>query len=352
MQYLIVGQGLAGTMLAHQFLKTGKTFKIIDPGVNESSRVAAGIMNPIVFRRVTKSWMVDQCLPEAVRQYRELEELLGVRFLFEREIRRAFSSEQEKEWWEQKSALEEFNGYIDSPGSATPPPTYLKAPFGNEMVHRVHYVETKMFIDTNRSFFKEKGVLLEDTFDYDCITDEGCLLDGIRFDKIIFCEGYQSRKNPFFSYLPVNATKGQILDLEIPLVTNRSEVLNRKCFVLPLENGAFKAGATYEWDSPDTLITEAARKELEEKIAGLIDAPFSVTGQEAGVRPTTDDRRPLLGCHPERDDLYFFNGLGTKGYLLAPYFAGEIFLSVTENKPVLKDADLVRFAKRRNLKNS
>ena len=56
----------------------------------------------------------------------------------------------------------------------------------------------------------------------------------------------------------------------------------------------------------------------------MSDADVEVLEHEVGIRPTVIDRRPLLGKHPEFDNILIFNGLGTKGVMLAPYFAQHL----------------------------
>jgi len=343
MNYLIVGQGLAGSLLAHRLEEQAISFKLIDSGINESSRVAAGIINPIVFRRVTKSWMVDEAMDEAIRYYFHLEKKLGVNFLFSRTIRRAFSSQQEIDFWKKKSQTLEFEKYISHPDETTEIPDYLNAPFGNGLVNSVYYVETKAFVDANTTYFKNKGVLIQSEFDYTLINENGCDIDGEHFDRIVFCEGYRGIQNPFFKGLPLTATKGQLLDLKIKGEVNKQEILNRKCFILQMEDGSFKSGATYEWDSPNTTITDKAKKDLSDNIKQLINLAFEITGQEAGVRPTTIDRRPLMGGHKEHKRLYIFNGLGAKGYLLAPLLSKMMIDFLIHSNPIAQEMSINRF---------
>ena len=75
--YIIVGQGLAGTLLAHELYRQKKTFLVYDdPKQPKASEVAAGLINPVVFRRMTKSWMLDDAFPILESTYRQLEDLL------------------------------------------------------------------------------------------------------------------------------------------------------------------------------------------------------------------------------------------------------------------------------------
>jgi glycine oxidase len=343
MKYLIVGQGLAGSLIAHRMEELNLSYKIIDAGVNESSRIAAGIINPIVFRRVTKSWRVDEFMPELVAFYTFLEKKLDTSFFFSRKMRRAFSSEQEIESWVKKAEQEEFKSYISHPDSEQFIPSYLNAKLGNALVNQVYYVETKAFLDANRSYFKEHGKLIEQEFEYSSVTDNSCVVNGEKFDRVVFCQGYKNSENPYFNYLPLDPTKGQVLNLTVDGIENRNEILNRKCFLLPLEDGTFKSGATYEWQTPNTILTEEAKSELTEHVRNLISLDFTVTGQEAGVRPTTRDRRPLIGRHPKYNQLYIFNGLGAKGYMLAPLLSKEFVVALVDNSPIDKECSIERF---------
>lgn len=346
MKYLIVGQGLAGTMLAHSFEALGVQYRIVDSGVNVSSRVAAGIMNPIVFRRVTKSWMVDNCLPFAVECYRKLEQAQAAKFLYARQIRRVFPTEQERSWWEEKRMDSQFANYLSAPVSNEDTPDYLAARCGSALIQQAYYVDTNVFLDAQRNFFRQNGKLIEAEFTFEGIGESYCDFAGERFDQVVFCEGYQGMNNAYFNYLPLHATKGQVLNLSLAHQVNPTEIMNRKCFVLPLEEGGFKAGATYEWNSPNTELTEAARLELAEKVEQLIQVPFEITGQQAGIRPTVDDRRPLLGTHPTHAHLHIFNGLGTKGYLLAPLMAQWMANYLIKNEQLPEEVSISRFHKK------
>lgn len=48
--------------------------------------------------------------------------------------------------------------------------------------------------------------------------------------------------------------------------------------------------------------------------------PYNVVEHKAGVRPSVSDRRPVLGPCKDYEQLVVFNGLGTKGVSLAPFF--------------------------------
>ena len=81
--YIIVGQGLAGSILALTLLKKGKSVVVIDNATqNTASKIAAGLYNPVVFKRLVKSWLADDLLPYMDEFYPEMEKLLGAEFYF------------------------------------------------------------------------------------------------------------------------------------------------------------------------------------------------------------------------------------------------------------------------------
>ena len=77
-KFLIIGGGLAGSSLAHHLLQRNQSVQIIDGGENHSTRVAAGMVNPLVFRRTTLSWRAADFLQYSWDFYKSLERLLNI----------------------------------------------------------------------------------------------------------------------------------------------------------------------------------------------------------------------------------------------------------------------------------
>ena len=335
----IIGQGVAGTLLAFELEKRGIDFHIFDQGQNHSSAIAAGIMNPVVFRRLTKTWMVDDCWDLAIDTYLALEDKLGVQFLHAKPMRRLFASEQEFGYWEDKTKRPDFQKYIAQFPENDVCPDYANNTHGNGLVKTVYHVDVQVFLSATRAFFEEKQKISIKDVDYFEILEA---LQNQQFDAVVFCQGYKNFENPFFQKLPVQTTKGQILTIKNDAISEL-ELLNRKCFLLPLGNQLFRVGATYEWENTSLETTEEARNQIVEKLSSLIQLPFEVLAQHAGIRPTSPDRRPILGEHPEYRNMYVLNGLGTKGYLLAPWCVEHLCKHVLENQPLLEEVDLKRF---------
>jgi glycine/D-amino acid oxidase-like deaminating enzyme len=112
-------------------------------------------------------------------------------------------------------------------------------------------------------------------------------------------------------------------------------------------NGFFKVGATYNWKDKTDLPTEEGKKELVERIKEIINCDFEIVSHFGGVRPTVRDRRPIIGTHNKYPSLHILNGLGTRGVMLGPAMAKDLFYYI-ENKTALDPViDIERFYKKK-----
>lgn len=341
MAILIVGQGVAGTMLAFELEQRGMPFHIIDKGVNHSSAIAAGIINPLVFRRTTLAWGVEQTWDFTILKYRALEKKLNTKFFSTLPMRRLFASADEANSWSEKAHKDPFQSHITFFESEVAP-CYAKNTFGQGKIIETHHVDVQRFLMASKSYFMDQGKLSIAELNYEAL--DGEVLLG-KWAQVVFCQGYENIKNPFFNFVPINTTKGQVLTIQSAVISE-DELLNRKCFLLPIGNQKFRVGATYEWDTTDLGVTAQARDEILDKLKTLVDAPFDIVDQQAGIRPTTPDRRPTLGVHPDNEKMFIFNGLGTRGYMLAPWCAKLMADCVLDGKEIPKEMDLMRWVKR------
>ncbi len=343
---LIVGGGVGGCSLAIHLIQSGMNVTLIDHGINKSSIVAAGLINPLVFRRMTKSWRADELIPYLEKFYINLESYSQKSFYHPIVIRRFFSSEQEKGFWIDKQGLAEFEEYmnvitnddLDYNSYGT------KNDFGSGRVKRAAWVNTPVFLDAAYQFIGDSGTLIKAEFIYSDLDPKTATYKALSYDKIIFAEGYQARNNPWFGFLPVQSTKGEVLSAQSDKLPPEESV-NRKCFVLPTGNGHYRIGATYSWNAEEANPTEEGKSEILEKLSYLTDEQPTIVGHLAGIRPTSPDRRPIMGQHPEMKRLYIFNGLGTKGYMLAPQLSAEFTNYLLHEASLHPEVDLKRFNK-------
>ncbi len=337
---LIIGAGLSGLSVAIQLIRKGANVTVVDNLENHSSRVAAAMINPLVFRRMTKGWRVDEFIPALKHFYQSIEAETGAKFFSFIPIRRLFSSEHEAELWKKKQNDDRFTTYMEP---TTPEDqNYDKAInlFGSGRLKNTYFVDAKVFLASCKKIVKEKGQLIQAAFVYSELNETS--YQGIDYTDILFCEGYLGINNPWFSYLPLDPTKGEVLTIRSEKLPE-DESLNRKCFNLPLGNKLFKVGSTIDWGNPTTHATKEGREEILKKLSLLIDEKVEVVDQQAGVRPGSKDRRPFIGTHPKHSNYHIFNGLGSKGFMLAPLLSEEFAGYLIDGEEVHPETALNRF---------
>jgi len=343
-KFLIIGSGIAGISLAYQLIKSNQKVTLVDSGVNFSSKVAAGMINPIVFRRMTKSWRVDEFLPFAEEFYTTLEKETKSSFFHPIKIRRIFSSQQEKGYWLDKQNKDDFKAYLNVVNESDLSFKPELCPLGTGRVSGASYVATEPFLESAKNWLREKADIHNEQVNYADIDPVNLTYKDEQYNAVIFCEGASIHLNPWFSEIEIQPTKGETLTIHSTSM-NENESLNRKCFLLPIGEHKFRVGATYVWDTNNSEITEEGAEELKEKLSYITTDPYTIIDQHAGVRPTTYDRRPIMGKHAEFSGLYLFNGLGTKGYMIAPLLAKEMVDFMLYGTPMDKEVSLTRFSK-------
>ena len=341
---LIIGGGIAGTSLALQLMKKGVEVTLLDRGTNHSSAVASGMVNPMVFRSMNLSWRADEMLPYARDFYLELEEKLNAKFYSKLRIRRFFSSEQERGYWEKKQHEVDYQKYLTLHEDFDEKVPLAKNEFGSGIVKNAFWIRSKLFMEKMHLFLKEQKVLKYGQFEPVEFIQEELSYCGLIYDSIVFCCGSDNDKIPYFKKANIQHNRGQILQLKSDQLSEQ-ESWNRKGFILPLGKEKFMLGATYEWNEPGLNTTPEAREKLEGVIQVITTASYVIEGQTVGMRPTVADRRPIMGAHPEHKGLFIFNGLGTKGYMLAPLLSFEMAEFMVEGTPLHKEVVFSRVYK-------
>lgn len=321
---LLIGQGVAGTLLAWALRKKGAKVHIADadlPGA--SSRAAAGIINPVTGKRFVKSWRFDELFPIARAAYRELEEELETPLWEERPILRLLGSAEEANDWSLRCAQPDYLDFLSEPGTAGAWGPLLQPGFHFGLIRQAARVNLPLLIARYREKAQREGFFYPETLPPPAEIEQ--LLP--QYDRIVFCEGWRAGGNPFFPEAPFRVAKGEALLLRFPGVPVNAlpaDMLKKTVILVPMGDGAFWAGSTYRWHFQDALPGEEGREFLLGYLHEMLAAPFEITGHVAGIRPTTMDRRPLLEQSPLNPRLFMFNGLGTKGTLLAPGLALEM----------------------------
>lgn len=320
--FIIVGQGLAGTLLAYDLIELGKSVIIIDTHLKASaSRVAAGLINPISMKRCIPA-MPTNYLTTAFNRYSDLEDKLNSRFLFKKPLLRLFDSFETKDLWIDKYENKQMDLYIDK-FCAVNTFSFLKDEFSSAIVKPAGYLDLKEFLTVSREYFKENRMLLEEKFNFSEFNDRSISYKNLKADKIVFCDGFRIKENPFFDYLPIAPTKGELMQIKIPSIENFDKIISKGIYIIPNDDYIYTVGATYNRDDLTENLTKDGQQFLKDKLDEVLNVDYEIISSVAGVRPTVKDREPLIGMHKEFNNIGVFNGLGARGVLNAPHFSKE-----------------------------
>lgn len=325
---IVLGAGLAGTTLAWALHRRGLRFVLLDKGeAVTSSRVAAGLMTPITGKRLTKTWRHDELFPFAAEFYRSAEAETGASFYHPRSIVRIFAKPGEAARFAERRA--EFGELVREPDPPLDPQWFHEPPNGFEMPTAAQ-LDVPSYLDASRTFFKQRGQFR--------VTD-GAPDDWNRAaERIIFCQGFAASQNPLTRHLPFRAAKGEIIAVRIRDFPER-RILNSGHWLVPCGPELWRFGATYSWDDLTDTTTFVGRSELQAALKSMLNRPFEVLDQQAAVRPILAGQRPMLGFL--RDSrVGVFNGLGSKGALMAPFFAAQLVGAIAGTGSIDAEVDV------------
>jgi glycine/D-amino acid oxidase-like deaminating enzyme len=316
-----------------------------DPEVS-SSKIAAGFLHPITGRRIVKTWMAEKLFPFADAFYSSIEKESGMKFFHAMDSLEMVADIKSLNDWNERSADPGFRGFIEGEANPQDYPG-LRPCLRLFRVKQGGWLDIPAFLKHHQEKWEKEGVRRSIEIDSHLLSEPESLKQslGIEADRIIYCEGHRARFNRLWSRLPFDPAKGEILTVEIAGLPEESIIVNG-LFIIPIGNGKFRAGSTYSWHELDELPTAVAAEELSEKLSRTINVPFKVISHQAGIRPAVKGRRPLIGKHPEKTDCWIFNGLGSKGGSLAPWFANHLTRHLVDGEPLAEEADISRFLER------
>jgi glycine oxidase len=345
-ELIIVGKGLAANILALRLKEHQLGYTIIgEESLSNCSRIAAGLWNPIVFKRMTNSWKAGELIAELEEFYTAAEKELHSKFYHERTLIKPFFSEEEKNFWIKKTKGE--LKYFTDPNIYAPAQQHKNLAIPDEygIVNHCGNIDVQEFLNACEKLHLQTDSIVNEVFDHAQLKIESdhVTYKGIKAKGIVFCEGHLVKNNPFFNWLPMNPVKGEIVDIEAEDIGLEKEILNHNAFIFRSHNNSFKVGSTYEWNELNEIPTEKRLSELKEKLKGLITSPYRVLNHRAGIRPSTLDRRPIIGAHPQYKNVFVFNGLGTKGVMLAPYLSKNFVYFYLNKSTLNTDVNIKRY---------
>ena len=314
----IIGGGLAGTTLAWQLLARRVRFRLYDRGEvahpHSASRVAAGLLTPVTGQRPSLSWRFDELAPVAWAFYARVEALTGAKFFHPGPMVRLFHTPEERALMTERAATR-FAGHVEVIDTPLDPAAFAMPHGGAVMAHAAR-LDVPAYLRASHAYFADR-----DRYEQCEVSVPGDILlsRGIR---VAFCQGYGV--NPLFPDVKFAASKGEILALRIPGLTETRTVNRHGQWLTRVGPESYRAGATYDRAALDGTPTPAGRAAILEALTRSLRLPVEVTDHVAAVRPIIEVSRPVVMQHAENPAWSYFNGLGSKGALTAPFFAAEL----------------------------
>jgi glycine oxidase len=321
--FIITGQGIAGSLLAWFLLQAGKKVLVVDPQLeNTCSRIAAGMIHPITGRRIVKSWNADVFIPFAKATYKDIEDKLAEKFFEDYPVFEIYHDIGHRNDWAGRSASEGMSEYVKDECDATSAPKGSKAPFGGRWVVNGGWLDTRRFLDTIQRYLQGKNSFHKGILNYEEVKfgKEFITWGEYKASKIIDCSGVNAISHPLFNHLPFKPCKGELLQIESDGLP-KDCILHGNVKVIPLGGYQYICGATYDFNTIDEIPTQEGKEKLRAALEKIIAPAYRITGHFASIRPSTVDRRPLLKQHKDQPLLYIFNGLGSKGVMMGPWMA-------------------------------
>ncbi|QWX83114.1 FAD-dependent oxidoreductase [Cellulophaga sp. HaHaR_3_176] len=346
LDYIVVGLGLAGISFCEQLENNGKSFQVITDESQTSSVVAGGLYNPVILKRFTLAWNAKEQLEKALPFYEKLEKKLKLSLDFKVPVLRRFASIEEQNMWFEAADKKQLSIFLSTVIKENVN-TAIAANFGYGEVLGTGRIDTKILLSVYKTYLQENNNLIASTFDFKAleVKENSVVYEGLEAKHIVFATGFGLKSNPYFSYLPLNGTKGELLTIKAPGLKEEN-VIKSSVFIIPLGDDLYRVGATYKWKDKTNVPTEDAKIELLEKLDTFLQCDYEIVSHVAGIRPTVTDRRPLVGTHPIHNNIHVLNGFGSRGVMIAPTASEALFNAIEKNEVIDAEMDINRFTKK------
>jgi len=337
---LIVGFGLAGISVAHHAQAEGLSFDILNDNSQKSSQIAGGILNPVAIKRMKPVWSVEAFLPYAIKYYQSIEDQLGRAILTQRDIKVYVQDNYKDNLWFEALDNKRVALYLSDQLLINENPALSISKLGRVSAHQVDLPE---LISGLIEHYSQLDCYKEQGFDYSAVqvSDSEIVYGKTTYKNLIFCEGYGIVHNPFFNALGIYGNKGDYLIFKAKGLKSK-HILKSRYFLIPLGGDTYKFGATYQRKPLNHEPSAKARADMLEALDKMIDCSYEVIEQVCGIRPTTKDRKPILGTHYKHKNMHVFNGFGSRGVMTSPRLGKQLLDHIFHSVPLPKDISVNR----------
>lgn len=319
---LIVGSGLAGSTLALELQALNQNVHLLDnQKTNSSSRVAAGLLNPIVPKGVRKTWQCDEIFPSVYTYYQKWEFLLEQHFIDQYPFLNIHANDAEAAEWQKQTNNPDMASWL----------TTASLDSFNTLPHNMATwvlncgrLDVCAFLRATQQHFQSTNQYSIGEFDHSKIQFEKSkvIYQNNIYQSIIFCEGIGITENPWFNYLFFDPTGGDILKVRIKQLFNEPCIIKQKQWLIPTqEEDVYLLGSNFHKNNPNVGPNINDAQTLIKRAEYITGKPVELIEHKRGVRPTVQNRRPYLGEHPKQKGIFVYNGLGAKGSSLCSWLS-------------------------------
>jgi len=325
--FTIIGHGLAGCVMAMTLFRKNIPFQLIGTSLpGEASMASSGLIAPITGRRYVKAWNIETYISAAKEFYQWSEDLLGDKYFNEVEIVRFLTNEEAARAWKLRAEDPEYRKYISS--KSYEEVDQFNRPYG--ILIGGYRLDTQAWLKEVRAFLLDKGLLN--------IVDHPVAVKEIEEGIFILATGAVD-KTLAHGVIP---NKGEALIVRLPS-WRISIIVKDEVFIVPLVEDIYWVGSYYQPWPEDPYPSAEGKALLLNGISKLYDGPVEIIEHLSGVRPTVNDRRPIIGAFPGKSNVYLFNGMGTKATSLAPYWAEQLISHILDGVSLPKEVSPDRY---------
>ncbi len=341
--YIIIGQGLCGTLLSYELLAAGHKVLVIDnKETTAAARTAGGLINPVTGKRLVRSWMADELISCAFSKYQSVGHMLNATIINQTDIIDFFPTQDTQAIFAGRAAAEGSGLYLaDDAAKWT---EYFNFHHSAGRIAPAYLLNIQLMMSLWQQVLVEKGAYMHAHYEESLLEcdDTGITYNGINARGIIYCDGVMSSFSRYWERLPWSYDKGEVLIAEIDDLP-RNHIFRQGISILPWKDNLFWIGASHDWKASANGPTTAFKEHTTAMLDKWLKKPYRITDHMAAMRPANFDRKPFVGFHPVYSRVGILNGMGGKGCSIAPFFAAQLARYITYGTPLMAEASVARY---------
>lgn len=354
--FCVLGAGLAGLSVSKHLIDSGASVCLVDTGeiASGASGTPLGLVNPATGRWGTKSWRAEKCHQAIYDDLKEIQEYTPVRLFDKTGILRPAQDEEMAERmhdnYEKNEWPEDWCHWLDKKEVHEINPELHCVEGGMWLPHGLT-VNVPVYLKSKAEFLSNQGLKIMTNAEYS-IHEKGNSFElsfsdqkSVDTNSIIFAAGSHTSDSEYWDFLPLHAIKGQVAVFESPKTRKFDYSISALGYIASISDHRFVAGSTYEHHFDNIEPDIEGLEYLTDRLGGVYPSLFKeakLVDQWAGVRASTPNKKPILGAHPEIENMFVFAGLGSKGLLYSVYLGKALTEYILRGSAIPKEVSVNR----------